>query len=123
MHRLEGKLKNASSFDNDRRSNRCVGDKDVVLRVPLQFHPTTLLLPILNARGALCGRPENSVGIQGISSHELNDLEKHSDGRKFTTPALDTALFCQFLAKNGAWIRRHELSASTAFIRFCQTSS
>jgi hypothetical protein len=76
-----------------------VGDKDVVLRLPLAIHPTMLFLPILNAPGALCGRSPNKTGLQGLSILELNCLEKNARGQKIASPTLDTAQFCQLLAK------------------------
>jgi hypothetical protein len=76
-----------------------VGGKDVTMQLPLAVHPTMLLLPILNAPGALCGRPQNRPGIQGLSIFELNNLEKNAGGHKIASPPLDTAHFCQLLAK------------------------
>lgn len=87
-------------IENDYPVTAIVAGKDVVVRLPLDVHPTCLLMVKLNApRLLLPARTYSS--IQGAWALELNDFNEmvRRGMPHFTSPPLDTLKFCQLLAK------------------------
>jgi hypothetical protein len=82
------KLKLRSSTRNRRRRDfkfsTVVGGQEVILRLPLDMHPTVLFMPSFFAPGILTS---GASGIAGLSNHWLNDLTL-SNADEILTPAL-----------------------------------
>lgn len=96
--KLRGKRR--PRIEKDYPVTAIVAGRDVVLRLPLEAHPTCLLMVKLNAPRLLL--PARSYSpIQGAWALELNDFNEmvRRGMPHFTSPALDTLKFCQLLAK------------------------
>lgn len=80
-----------------------VGGKEVQLNLPLDAHPSILLLLRLLPPGIVEGRPEMSSGATGFWIHEVrSEVDRYMRQKgmpHFATPAIDSVRFCQLLGK------------------------
>lgn len=79
-----------------------VNDRDVVMHLPLDDHPTVLFFLVLNVPGILCGRKVGESGIQGVWAQELGQSINKILQRgvsTFASATMDTVRFAQLLAK------------------------
>jgi len=74
------------------------GAKDIISHTSLDEHPSVLFLPYFNQPGLMIDRPIGEDGLQGAFLMTLTALPKPAFP-EFASPALDTAAFCQFIAK------------------------
>ncbi|MCW2275904.1 hypothetical protein GJ654_15805 [Rhodoblastus acidophilus] len=78
-----------------------INGTDTTLKLPLESHPTALLLPQMLPARIMTTRAPNVPGFSGISLHSLvpTDPLQYSSLDNFATPGLDLVRFCQLLAK------------------------
>jgi hypothetical protein len=69
-----------------------------IVHTTLDNHPSVLFMPVFNAPGLTVDRPVGSHGIQGAHLQMLTELPK-PEFSEFASPSVDTAAFCQLLAK------------------------
>lgn len=99
-HRLRLRSRTRKRERNDFAFSTVVDGKHVALKLPLERHPTTLFMPTLLAPSVLANRARGRSGIHGLWMHWLNDPSL-ANADEILTAALDTVLFCQFIAKIG----------------------
>ena len=75
-----------------------VDGRDVILKLPLDQHPTVLFMANLALPGIFENRIVGHSGIHGIWMHFLNDPSNYGLSH-YATPTLDSVRFGQFLAK------------------------
>jgi hypothetical protein len=81
---------------------RAVDGQHVGLLMPIQDHPTVLFLPQLAPPGLLTGRPSWLHGVVGVWLANINahaEILLRQRITSFSTPAVDTIMLCQLLAK------------------------
>ena len=71
---------------------------NVIRHVTIDKHPSILLLPSFNHPGLTIDRPIGQSGFQGAFVGLLTDLPKPGFP-EFASPPVDTAAFCQLVAK------------------------
>jgi hypothetical protein len=71
---------------------------NVIQRVALDDHPAVLILPRFDYPGLTVDRPIGQSGFRGVFMQLLTDLPKPGFP-EFATPSVDTAAFCQLIAK------------------------
>jgi hypothetical protein len=72
--------------------------QDVISHTSLDDHPSVLFLPYFNPPGLMVDRPIGENPLQGGFLKTLTALPK-PNYPEFASPAIDTAAFCQLLAK------------------------
>ncbi len=72
--------------------------QDVISHTSLDDHPSVLFLPYFNPPGLMIDRPIGENSLQGAFLKTLTTLPKPAY-REFASPPIDTAAFCQLLAK------------------------
>jgi hypothetical protein len=85
------------------------GETDLEVLLPSEIHPTVMIMPMFAAPAELTRRPAEMEAANGFWCANINvskDKLASAKIRAFSSPAVDTARFCQLLAKTAhsyAW--------------------
>ena len=91
-------------------------EKTELAMVSSVYHPTILTMPKLYPASSYSGRPYGTNGLFNILTYNINckknDLEKYGIER-FCTQTIDTARFCQMIAKTAHILAVHHYGYGT----------